>query len=58
MNKFIYVFSAEDRDKLLSQGAMLLRSDEYNQMFVFLNDGELTFENGDIDYLFSNLLTF
>ena len=37
MPKFIYVFSAQDRDTLLSNGYSLLKADYEKKIFVFEN---------------------
>lgn len=58
MNKFIYVFSQSDRDKMLFKGFLLLKSDQHNNMYVFLNEGNLTLDDLDISYILSDKLTF
>lgn len=58
MNKFIYVFSQSDMDKMLFKGFLLLKSDQHNNMYVFLNDGNLTLDDLDISYILSDKLTF
>lgn len=58
MNKFIYVFSQSDRDKMLLNGFLLLKSDEQNKMYVFLNEGHSSPEGLDISYILSEKLTF
>ncbi|MCQ2052336.1 MAG: hypothetical protein MJZ03_00100 [archaeon] len=56
---FIYVFSIEDRDKLLAKNYTLLKSDESNGIFIFENSNQLTFGETDIEkYVFSDTLTF
>ena len=57
-DKFIYVFSDEDKDKLLSLGYTLLQSCEQQNMFVFQSNGDMNFLNGDIAFVLSNMLTF
>lgn len=58
MNKFIYVFSQSDMDKMLFKGFLLLKSDQHNNMYVFLNEGNLTLDDLDISYILSDKLTF
>ncbi len=58
MEKFVYVFSREARDKLLSKGYKLLKSDESNDTFVFENDASMVFSLSDISMIKSNTLTF
>lgn len=58
MEKFVYVFSKEARDKLLSKGYRLLKSDENNDTYVFENDASMVFSLGDISVIRSNTLTF
>ena len=58
MNKFIYVFSQSDRDKMLFKGFLLLKSDPNNNMYVFLNGGDLALDDLDISYILSDRLTF
>ena len=65
MNKFGYVMSEEDRDKLLQLGYKLLRSDEVNKVFIFENKQELAFEYGEhpleaqnVNFILSSVFTF
>lgn len=58
MRKFIYVFSEEACSALVAEGYTLLKSDKKNNMFVFENKSELHFAIDDIEYLFSDTLTF
>ena len=58
MNKLIYVFSKADRDKMLLNGFLLLKSDEQNKMYVFLNEEHSSPEGLDISYILSDKLTF
>lgn len=58
--KFIYVFSDENRDRLLACGCTLLKSDERNQRYVFANDGSaLMFDAlSKMSYIKSDSITF
>jgi len=62
MNKrFIYVFSSDDRDKLLSYGFDLIKSDERQQVFIFANRSDFKFSIDIIantTLVFSDVLTF
>ena len=55
---FIYVFSGESRDKLLSAGFRLLKEDNKQEIFVFENSSELKFAMPDVSYILSDKLTF
>lgn len=56
--KFIYVFKKEDRDRLLSDGYVLLKEDDSNSMYVFEAGDKLVFELTDMDFVYSDTLTF
>lgn len=59
--KFIYVFSADARNKLLAANYQLLKADEKQNVFVFENKETLTFsETGTESFTFvlSDTLTF
>lgn len=58
MEKFLYVFSKEARDRLLSANYTLLKSDEKNEVYVFANQMDMTFALADISFIRSNTLTF
>jgi len=58
MGSFIYVFDTTDRDILCAKGFCLLKSDEANNVFIFVNEPELEFALGDISYVSSDVLTF
>lgn len=58
MLMFIYVFSTQDRDKLLLKNYNLLKSDERNNIYVFENNNQLVFDNADMKFVFSDMLTF
>lgn len=55
---FIYVFSKKDRDYLLDLNYLLLKSDESNDVYVFDNDNQLSFESTDMKFVYSDILTF
>lgn len=58
MEKFLYVFSKDARDSLLSANYTLLKSDEKNEIYVFANQLDMTFALSDISFIRSNTLTF
>lgn len=58
MENFIYVFTKNDRDKLLSLGFTMLKSDNDTDTYVFINDGQQKFSTTDIKFALSNTLTF
>lgn len=55
---FIYVFSDEGRDKLLSLQYEMLKCDEEKHISVFLNKEQQYFADGDFPYTLSDTLTF
>lgn len=57
MSKFIYVFSAADKNELLASGFTLLKSDKKNNIYVFLSNPRLFFSD-DIKVFRSSILTF
>lgn len=56
--KFIYVFSVDARDKLFASKYNLIKSDEKRNVYVFENNGTLTFSNDIQRYVYSDILTF
>lgn len=58
MHKFIYVFSRKDGEKLLSLGYRLMKYDETQDIWIFLNDEHLSFEKGDMSYAMLDTLSF
>lgn len=56
--KFIYVFSADARDKMSELGYVLVKSDPHNCIYVFENNPRLSFSKLDISTIKSNTLTF
>lgn len=61
MERFVYAFSEEDRDYLLSQGFMLIKSDEIHKRYTFENKTHHEFSAKETDgkqLVFSNTLTF
>lgn len=53
-----YVFDENARDQLLSRGCEMLGQNNEKHIFVFLNTGNLNFEDEDIRYVLSDTLTF
>lgn len=58
MNSFIYVFGDEGRDIMLSRQYELLKSDEHNHIYVFVNKDEQNFACDGVPYALSDTLTF
>lgn len=58
MEKFIYVYSSEARDKLIAANYKLLKSDDRNRTYIFLNENKLSFEKLDVSYILSDVMTF
>ncbi len=57
-NKFIYVFSEEERDKLLAMGLPLLKRDERTHTYIFENTSGDAFDESSAVFVFSDVLTF
>lgn len=55
--RFAYVYNEDARDILLRRGYELLKSDEYNHIYVFAND-RAVFDSSEVSVLFSDTLTF
>lgn len=58
MKKFVYVYSADARDKLLAANYTLMKSDERNNIYIFLNEDKLSFSSLDVSYILSDTITF
>ena len=56
--KFIYVFSAEDKERMLSQGYELVRAEPNGKFYVFANKDDVHFENENMKFSYSNMLSF
>ena len=57
MRKFIYVFSQNKKEELLSKGYYLMKEDAEKQVYVFANDERFEFQQ-DADCVTSDILTF
>lgn len=58
MNKFIYVFDEDAKEKLLAKKYTLLKSDTRNNIYVFENKSEQHFDFKDMVYTLSDVLTY
>lgn len=60
MQKFLYVFSEEDKNWLLQLGYKLFKEDERGEqpIYVFYNKETLLFALDEVDHMFSDVLTF
>lgn len=58
MSKFIYVFTKDDKTKLLNHNYKLLKTDDENGIYIFKNKDQMCFDENEIDFVFSNTLTF
>ena len=58
MIMFVYVFSTNDRDYLLSKNYNLLKSDTRNNIYIFENSNHINFEETNVKFVFSDVLTF
>ena len=59
MEKSIYVFSKENRDRLIELGLILLKEDDKNEIYTFKTPDvyDVSFDEIE-DYMLSNTLTF
>lgn len=58
MHAFIYVFSTEDRDKLIAMGYKLLKANDVSGQYIFTSNGNYVFSDSEIKYVMSDVLTF
>lgn len=58
MRHFLYVFSDEERDALLSLNYKLLKSDAGNHVYVFENEDVVKFDQHSVKAVQSDVLTF
>ena len=58
MEKFIYVVGKDARDCLINMGYQLLKEDDAQRVYVFLNQGNQKFSCTDIQFAMSDTLTF
>lgn len=58
MEKFIYVFSEEERNILLSMQYELLKSDSARHIYVFINNDSQKIACDGVRYALSDTLTF
>lgn len=58
MHKFIYVFSRKDGEKLLELGYRLMKYDETQDVWIFLNDEHLDFAKSEMSYVMLDTLSF
>lgn len=55
---FLYVFSKNERDALLSLNYTLIKSDDTKNIYVFENDESLRFDSDKVKAVYSDTLTF
>lgn len=58
ITNFIYVFDEEARDKLLDMNYKLLKRDEKNHIYVFVNENREVFALDGISHILSDTITF
>ena len=58
MERFIYVFDKHARDLLISRGYKLFKSDDKNCMYVFHNNGDMHFSDGEMVFALSDTISF
>lgn len=58
---FIKVFSEKDKDRLISSGYKLMKSDDNKHVYVFINDESLSRDftiDKELEFVMTNTLTF
>lgn len=58
MNRFIYVFDEDAKERLLAKKYTMLKSDIRNNIYVFENKPEQHFDFKDMVYTLSDVLTY
>lgn len=58
MDKFIYVFTEDARDRLLADGHEMIKKDDQNNIFIFINDGKMDFSLNEVSFISSDSLSF
>ncbi|MBQ8135058.1 MAG: hypothetical protein IJ192_11730 [Clostridia bacterium] len=57
-DKFIYVFSREDYEELLSSGMNLIKADESNHVYIFENDKKRKFDMNEMEFVITDVISF
>lgn len=57
-DKFVYVFSEEDKQKMLLAGYKLLTGNDVSGVYVFENSNSAKFSMNDVRFATSNVLRF
>lgn len=58
ITNFIYVFDEGAKDKLLDMDYKLLKRDEKNHIYVFINESREVFALDGVSYILSDTITF
>ena len=58
MEHYLYVFSDEERDELISAGYVLVTADEQQHRYVFENQDVIRFDLNKVKAIPSDILTF
>ena len=58
--KFTYVFTIKDRDKLIDAGLTVFKSDDRNNIFIFLTEevAKANFLIDSVIHIYSDILTY
>lgn len=56
--KFIYVFDINTKENMVKAGFKLMKSDDRNDIYVFLSDDSLRFDFSNISTIRSDTITF
>lgn len=57
MSKFIYVFSSDIKERLISEGFILIQEDKTKDIYIFENREKTSLSFDNIECVFSNILT-
>lgn len=57
-DKFVCVFDEKTKDLLLLQNFVPIKFDEHNNIFMFCNQENTTFEFSNVECLFTNTISF
>ena len=55
-DRFIYVFTTDDRDALLESGLFLLKEDLHSNIFIFENNDEAKFSLSGVNHVLNSQL--
>ena len=56
--RFLYVFSSEDRDRLIDLGYNLLADSHDGRVFIFANRADQNFSADDFDFVVTDVISY